>query len=140
MSRIIDADAFVQYLKDAVKTQKYENLKIDEYLTVADVLNAVISELDGTSLVGFKNAPTIKPERWIPVTERPPEVGTYVLISKKALNFKSTLPSVCTAHRSCDPRSGKEEWNDMLFGKLDDDDVLAWMPCPEPYRKEGEQE
>lgn len=66
--RLIDSDAFIQYLKDAVKRQKYENLKIDEYLTVADVLNAVISDLDGTSLVGFKNAPTIEPERkgkWI---------------------------------------------------------------------------
>ena len=77
-------------------------------------------------------------QRWIPVTERLPEVGAYVLISKKALNFRSNLPNVCTAHRSCDPRSGKEEWNDMLFGKLDDDDVLAWMPLPEPYREEGE--
>ena len=75
---------------------------------------------------------------WIPCSERLPEVGTYVLISKKALNFRSNLPNVCTAHRSCDPRSGKEEWNDMLFGKLDDDDVLAWMPLPEPYREEGE--
>lgn len=74
--------------------------------------------------------------QWIPVSERLPEIGTYVLISKKALNFRSNLPSVCTAHRSCDPRSGKEEWNDMLFGKLDDDDVLAWMPLPEPYRGE----
>ena len=82
----------------------------------------------------INHMPTIEPEpQWIPVSERLPEVGTYVLISKKALNFRSNLPSVCTAHRSCDPRSGKEEWNDMLFGKLDDDDVLAWMPLPEPY-------
>ena len=73
-------------------------------------------------------------QRWIPVTERLPEVGAYVLISKKELGFRSNLPNVCTAHRSCDPRSGKEEWNDMLFGKLDDDDVLAWMPLPELYK------
>ena len=72
---------------------------------------------------------------WIPVSERLPEVGTYVLVSKKPLSFRSNLPNVCMAHRSCDPRSGKEEWNDMLFGKLDDDDVLAWMPLPEPYKE-----
>lgn len=76
-------------------------------------------------------------QQWIPCSERLPEVGTYVLISKKALSFRSNLPSVCTAHRSCDPRSGKEEWNDMLFGKLDDDDVFAWMPLPEPFKAEG---
>lgn len=60
--RLIDADAFAEFLKNAVKQQKYENVKIDELLTVADVIEAVISELDGTSLDGFKNAPTIEPE------------------------------------------------------------------------------
>ena len=77
--------------------------------------------------------------KWTPCSEGLPKVGAYVLISKKALNFRSNLPSVCTAHRSCEARSGKEEWNDMLFGKLDDDDVLAWMPQPEPYREEDEE-
>lgn len=92
------------------------------------------------SLTQIRNAPTIEPEpQWIPCSERLPEVGTYVLVSKKALGFKSNLPNVCTAHRSRDPRSGKEEWIDMLFGKLDDDDVLAWMPLPEPW-KEGEND
>lgn len=61
--RLIDADAFAEFLKDAVKQQKYENTKIDRLLTVADVIEAVISELEGTSLVGFKNAPTIEPEQ-----------------------------------------------------------------------------
>ena len=61
--RLIDADAFVQFLKDTVIRQKYENLKIDgRLLTVVDVIEAVISDLDGTSLDGFKNA-TIEPER-----------------------------------------------------------------------------
>ena len=60
--RAIDADAFAEFLKDAIKRQKYEDLKIDGLLTVADVIEAVISELDGTSLAGLKNAPTIEPE------------------------------------------------------------------------------
>lgn len=61
--RAIDADAFAEFLKDTVKRQKYENTKIDGLLTVADVIEAVISELDGTSFVGFKNAPTIELQR-----------------------------------------------------------------------------
>ena len=77
--------------------------------------------------------PSAQPQLWIPCSERLAEIGTYVLVSKKPLNFRSNLPNVCIAHRSRDPRSGKEEWNDMLFGKLDDDDVLAWMLLPEPY-------
>ena len=60
--RLIDADAFAEFLKDAVKRQKYEDIKIDGLLTVADVIEAVISELDGTSLDGFKNNPTIEPQ------------------------------------------------------------------------------
>lgn len=60
MSRLIDADAFIEFIKDAEKRQNYGTLRIDNhYLMVSDVLDAVISELNGTSLVGFKNAPTV---------------------------------------------------------------------------------
>jgi len=109
---------------------------------------AAIDRINGTGyaeqiksnlILILRMLPSAQPEqRWIPCSERLPEVGTYVLVSKKSLGFRSNLPNVCTAHRSHDPRSGKEEWNDMLFGKLDDDDVLAWMPLPEPYRGEGD--
>lgn len=58
--RLIDADAFVRFLKDTAIRQKYENLNIDGSLTVSDVIDAVISDLDGTGLDGFKNAPTVE--------------------------------------------------------------------------------
>lgn len=57
--RLIDADAFSHFITDTIKRQEYENLKIDGLLTVADVLEAVISDLKGTGLDGFDNAPTI---------------------------------------------------------------------------------
>lgn len=66
--RLIDADAFIQFLKDTVKRQKYENLKIGDSITVADVIEAIICDLDGTGIDGFTNAPTIEPQRtgeWI---------------------------------------------------------------------------
>ena len=66
--RLIDADAFADYIKKASLDQKYEDLKIDGLLTVADVLDAVVAELDGSGLDGYKNAPTIEPQRtgrWI---------------------------------------------------------------------------
>ena len=59
MGRLIDADAFSAFLKDAVIKNKYDRLNIDNMLTVADVLQSVCAELDGTWLVGFKNAPTV---------------------------------------------------------------------------------
>ena len=66
--RLIDADAFISFLQSASKSQRYKSVKIGKFLTVEDVLEAVISELDGTSLDGYKNAPTIeerKKGKWI---------------------------------------------------------------------------
>jgi len=61
--RLIDADAFADFIKNAIKTQKYDALKVNgDTLTVGDVLESVIAELDGTSLDGFKNNPTIEPQ------------------------------------------------------------------------------
>lgn len=57
--RLIDADAFVNYLKTATEKCRYEETTIDKYLTVKDVIDAMIAELNGTTKEGFKNAPTI---------------------------------------------------------------------------------
>lgn len=62
--RLIDADAFADFIKNTIKVQKYDALKVnDTTLTVEDVLESIIAELDGTSLDGFKNNPTIEPQR-----------------------------------------------------------------------------
>lgn len=121
--RLIDADA-IPDIEFLVCDATSANGELDAYCRGMDKVMEVV-----------KSMPTIEVPQWIPCSERLPEVGTYVLISKKALGFRSNLPSVCTAHRTHDPRSGKEEWNDMLFGKLNDDDVLAWMSLPEPYEE-----
>lgn len=57
--RLMDANAFSAFLKDAVIKHKYDRLNIDNTLTVADVFQSVCAELDGTGLEGFKNAPTV---------------------------------------------------------------------------------
>lgn len=62
--RLIDADAFADFIKNTIKVQKYDALKVnDTTLTVEDVMESVIAELEGTSLDGFKNNPTIGPKR-----------------------------------------------------------------------------
>lgn len=76
--------------------------------------------------------------RWIPVTERLPE-DEYVLISKKPTKLSGSKWCVTVAIRMADPRSGKIQWRDSGFGIIQDDEVLAWMPLPEPW-KEGEAE
>lgn len=65
--RLIDADAFAEYLKQAIENKKYRKLFADNILSVGDVLHAVVSELEGTGLQGYKNAPTVERPRgeWI---------------------------------------------------------------------------
>ena len=80
------------------------------------------------------NAPTIEPQKWIPVSERLPE-DEYVLISKKPTKLSGSKWCVTIAIRMADPRSRKIQWRDIGFGIIQDDKVLAWMPLPDPYEK-----
>lgn len=56
--RLIDADAFVTYLKSEKERQHLDKMKT-EHLSVGDVIDAVIDELNGTALCGYKNTPTV---------------------------------------------------------------------------------
>ena len=70
-------------------------------------------------------------QKWIPVSERPPENKTYVLTTIKVPN------------RIAHVRSG---WYEGGFfhndngdtWKATDREVIAWMPLPEPYKAEIE--
>lgn len=75
-------------------------------------------------------------QRWIPVSERLPEEGHDVLITKEPFKIKGCEHEVIKAKRSVDPRSGKIEWWSPEFGALTNKAVLAWMPLPEPYEEE----
>lgn len=77
-----------------------------------------------------------RPQEWIPCSERLPEVGHDVLITKEPFKIKGYEQKVIKAKRSVDPRSGKIEWWSPEFGTLTNKAVLAWMPLPEPYKAE----
>ena len=57
--RLIDADAFAEFIEDAIKRQHYEDVAIDENLTVADVLTAVSDDLKGNTRVKYESNPTV---------------------------------------------------------------------------------
>lgn len=73
-----------------------------------------------------QNNPTIEPQqepKWVPVSERLPELDVYVIATTQW--YEITM--------AC--RIGDGEWfihedNANAY----DDDILAWMPLPEPYR------
>lgn len=57
--RLIDADAFAEFIEGTIKRQHYEDVTIDEILTVADVLTAVIDDLKGNTIVKYESNPTV---------------------------------------------------------------------------------
>lgn len=59
--RLIDADAFAENLKNVSIRQGYKDTLIGEYLSVDDVIDAIIADLTGKALCGFELNPTIIP-------------------------------------------------------------------------------
>ena len=57
--RLIDADAFAKTIKDISIRQGYDKLTLYKRLTVDDVLDSVIVELNASGFDGSKNAPTV---------------------------------------------------------------------------------
>lgn len=74
-------------------------------------------------------------QQWIPVTEKLPEPETYILVSFD--NF--TLPDIATYRVNDDGNGafypGDEDYTYLSVGLF----VNAWMPLPEPYRAEVEE-
>ena len=103
---------------------------LDKIMTVEEMLDTYTNE--GCPTI-YSN-PEQKMERWIPVSEWLPEVGSEVLV---CFDFKGNR-SVYISHF----------YGDGEFHGLDDEyltsegrkyrKAVAWMPLPEPYKKEGE--
>lgn len=76
---------------------------------------------------------------WIPVCERLPEEKTNPITH----DFEEVL---CTTvwgnvrHYRYGTRIGHDKAHFWYGGEIKDKEVIAWMPLPEPYRKEGESE
>ena len=71
--------------------------------------------------------------RWIPVTERlPNESGSY-LVTVPMDNGDSYVDAL-------DYHKGKFYEYDSEWGDIEYDDVLAWMPLPEPYKADRKTE
>lgn len=67
--------------------------------------------------------PSAQPkQRWIPVSERLPEVGRSVLFSRRSMGTREGC-------LQADGKWWQYRWNEMLNA----DQVTAWMPLPEPY-------
>ena len=78
----------------------------------------------------IKALPTVPPEpQWIPVSERLPEIGKYVLCYLKSRRYFGH-------YRVCIYRAADKYINHPYFDFNENGfpDVIAWMPLPEPYK------
>lgn len=160
---LISRSKFCAFLREVSTRQHYETLltKKDKYPTVADVIEEICCELDGTALNGFDNAPTVEQPtgKWISVKYRPLNVDERIRFADHyGIEYSDTIDE--KAFDCPMPEDGREilistAWgvradvacNDVdgegfvCYGLEDNDDwdgVDAWMPMPEPYKK-GEE-
>ena len=69
-------------------------------------------------------------QRWIPVSERLPEIGVEVLtcLDNGMIEINSLY-----VYRV---RDGELKWENPCGYMMDFADAVAWMPLPEPYKEE----
>ena len=120
MSDLIERQAAINAMAQALwlyPNEYYRNLNVYAFAK-------------GLAEIGLRNVPSAQPAlQWIPVTERLPEKQERVLTVDKygSICVSEWLPSV----------------DDDLYGWMSDiheleNDIIAWMPLPEPYREDGE--
>ena len=75
--------------------------------------------------------PTIEPEQhWIPCSERLPYNEKRVLCTVQSGEHFCVVPCIFI--------QSTRRWLPEVYGNHDN--VVAWMPMPEPYQGEGEQD
>jgi len=101
----------------------------------ADKMLDIAQDIYNTAFVRGRNSMTWEQTRWIPVSERlPKETGWYLITFK----VYSGGYGVCEMSY----RKPENYWTDENISRkvLDNDEVIAWMPLPEPYNAESEGE
>ena len=119
--RLIDADALE---KEFCSGCQYENNKYSNCIDCA-----------------LAHAPTIEERKWIPCSGRLPEENGRYLVTRGLSACGAMWNRVYLINYS-DLMGLKSEriWWDGNVGKSDFeriDDVIAWMPIPEPYKEDN---
>ena len=71
--------------------------------------------------------------RWIPVSERLPEAGEYIGDVPRYYLVQNEYGDMLIARYT-----HSEYWEDKCRLKPVGDEIVAWMPLPEPYKSESE--
>lgn len=114
-------------------------LNTDSRRSLSDTLTSWTTKAQTTAefievveeLLTIECAPTVEAEpKWIPLSKKLPNKNDYVIVTTKCGVVIEAQLEVWN--------SGEKEWwidNDNIFPF---DDVVAWMPLPEPYEVKHE--
>ena len=92
-----------------------------------DICGSVMIRVEDITRI-INDMPTIKPQKWIPCSERLPEVGQNVLLSSG--NGMFTVEGWL---------KNDGDWYQFRWNKIWSSDYIdAWMPLPEPYEENKE--
>lgn len=151
--RLIDADALMEVINRHCYPIQHDMTSIEPGMTRIGILQAI------------QEQPTIEPKRktgrWIPCSERLPEDTVIVTVETKTFKHKYVCEAVWVPRWSkkaeydnwedCSEYNEDEDeyyvlegwyervhnWDEYSFVGIEDD-VIAWMPLPEPYKGENE--
>lgn len=117
--------------EDCIRREKTLN-KINELLAEYIPLMPIGWTLPLNIAKTINELPSVTPQQtsWIPCSERLPKTrGVYLVTTKWESSFSS---EVYTEIDIAVYRDKLKEWSNP--------DVIAWMPLPEPYKAESEEE
>lgn len=107
-------------------------------LIVGIIMGSALPSKEKQELIGFirKIEKKVNSNGWIPCSERLPETDKYILLSFS--NF--SVP--CVGRYETDDENGGAFYIGDEAESCSEQDMFvnAWMPLPEPYREETEDE
>ena len=123
--RLIDADAFKDYIRNALEETKHMYKDNGEW--AKEITESFCKDID--------EQPTVDPEpHWIPVTERLPKDNRQVLVYARSAHYALAKYDEM---RNADGTYKKQwvtfdAWKPLYTIK----EVIAWMPVPAPWKEE----
>ena len=126
---IFPEDSYMgEYLRETIKILQAE--PCEDAISRAEAIRIASGYCHPSNVAKeLANLPPVKPtQNWIPVSERLPNIKNRREGYLVTLKDKTVHDAIFTEY------DGEHWWN------YNCDDVIAWQPLPEPYKKETESE